>query len=101
MRNGLGESGSNGFDYVGSLTYRKSSSELLLESANFGDGMIRVVGSNSAQQEVDYFLTDHLGSVRVIVDGTGKVLERNDYYPFGARHERSDYSQLATNRFQV
>ena len=100
VRDGLAESGSNGFDYVGSLTYRKSSSGLLLESANFGDGMIRLVGSNSGQQEVDYFLTDHLGSVRGIVDGTGKVLERNDYYPFGARHERSDYSQLAANRFK-
>ncbi len=31
---------------------------------------------------MNYFLTDHLGSLRVIVDGTGKVLERNDYYPF-------------------
>ena len=90
----------NGFDYLGSLTYRKSSAGLQLESANFGEGVIRVTGSNSGQSEVDYFLTDHLGSVRVIVDGTGKVLERNDYYPFGARHVRSDYLQLASNRFQ-
>ena len=49
---------------------------------------------------MDYFLTDHLGSVRVIVDGTGKVLERNDYYPFGARQARSDYSQLVSNRYK-
>ncbi|WP_455511189.1 RHS repeat domain-containing protein, partial [Butyricimonas paravirosa] len=45
-------------------------------------------------------MTDHLGSVRVIVDGTGKVLERNDYYPFGARHARSDYPQVAVNRYK-
>lgn len=50
--------------------------------------------------EVDYFLTDHLGSVRVIVDGNGVVKERNDYYPFGARHVRGDYPQLAANRFK-
>ncbi|MBS7200249.1 MAG: RHS repeat protein, partial [Bacteroidales bacterium] len=90
----------NGFDYLGSLTYRKRGAGLQLESANFGDGVIRPGNSNGGQMEVDYFLTDHLGSVRVIVDGTGKVLERNDYYPFGARHARSDYPQLAVNRYK-
>ena len=90
----------NGFDYLGSLTYRKSGAGLLLESASFGDGVIRPGASNGGQGEVNYFLTDHLGSVRVIVDGTGKVLERNDYYPFGARQVRSDYPQLAANRFK-
>ena len=49
---------------------------------------------------MDYFLTDHLGSVRVIVDGNGMVKERNDYYPFGARHVRGDYPQLTSNRFK-
>ena len=82
------------------MTYRKSSAGLQVESASFGGGVIRPGDSNSGQGEVDYFLTDHLGSVRVIVDGTGKVLERNDYYPFGARQVRSDYSQLAANRFK-
>ena len=90
----------NGFDYLGSLTYRKSSAGLQLESANFGDGVIRTNVSNSVGTEVNYFLTDHLGSVRVIVDGNGTVKERNDYYPFGARHMRSDYPQLADNRYK-
>ena len=90
----------NGFDYLGSLTYRKSGAGLLLESASFRDGVIRPGASNGGQGEVNYFLTDHLGSVRVIVDGNGEVLERNDYYPFGARHARSDYPQLAANRFK-
>ena len=31
-------------------------------------------------------VSDHLGSVRAVVDGdTGTVLEANDYYPFGKR----------------
>ena len=90
----------NGFDYLGSLTYRKSGAGLQLESASFGDGVIRPGDSNGGQGEVNYFLTDHLGSVRVIVDGNGEVLERNDYYPFGARQVRSDYPQLAANRFK-
>ena len=82
------------------MIYSKSVAVLHLESAHFGDGAIRVNVSNSGQQEVDYFLTDHLGSVRVIVDGSGVVKERNDYYPFGARHVRGDYPQLAANRYK-
>ena len=31
-----------------------------------------------------YQITDHLGSVRVIKDGEGTVLQRFDYYPFGS-----------------
>ena len=90
-------SGTDGFEYVGSLIYRKSNSGLHLGEALFGDGVIRV--NENGTQEVDYFLTDHLGSVRVIVDAAGAVKERNDYYPFGARHVRSDYA-LSTNRWK-
>ena len=61
----------NGFDYLGSLTYRKSGAGLLLESASFRDGVIRPGDSNGGQGEVNYFLTDHLGSVRVNVDADG------------------------------
>ena len=35
----------------------------------------------------------------MIVDGAGTVKECNDYYPFGARHIRSDYAQ-STNRWK-
>ena len=35
-----------------------------------------------------YFIRDHLGSVRAVVDGsTGDVLETSDYLPFGKRWE--------------
>lgn len=80
----------NGFEYLGSLIYRKNSTGMYLESVHFGDGVIKVTASNG-NQEIHYFITDHLGSVRVIVDGVGVVKERNDYYPFGARHIRNDY----------
>ena len=94
VRNG---SGSDGFEYVGSLIYRKSGGSLQLSEALFGEGVIRL--NDNGTQEVNYFLTDHLGSVRVIVDGAGTVKECNDYYPFGARHIRSDYAQ-STNRWK-
>ena len=93
------DGGTNGFDYLGSLTYKNSSAGLQLELANFGCGVIRANASSGGGTEVNYFLTDHLGSVRVIVDGSGTVKERNDYYPFGAKHVRSDFQQLAANRY--
>ena len=45
----------------------------------------RIVGTVDAETEVRYFLTDHLGSVRVVATDQNNVLERNDYYPFGKR----------------
>ena len=39
----------NGFDYLGSLTYRKSGAGLQLESASFGDGVIRPGASNGVK----------------------------------------------------
>ena len=47
--------------YRGSLVYNGGA----FESASFGDG--RIVGTNNgANSEVHYFLTDHLGSTRVV-----------------------------------
>ena len=57
------------------------------------EGTIQLAG-------VNYFIRDHLGSVRAVVDHTGKIVERNDYYPFGGRHENSALSLLATNRYK-
>ncbi len=62
--------------------------------------MEKLTVSNSGGTEVNYFLTDHLGSVRVIVDASGVVTEQNDYYLFGAKHVRGDYPQLADNRYK-
>ena len=39
-----------------------------------------------------YYVTDHLGSIRVVVDGSPDWVEQRDYYPFGlpmpGRHEK-------------
>ena len=48
-----------------------------------------------------YFHRDHLGSVRVITNGSGTVIEQNDYYPFGGRHTfGQNYTQTSTNRYK-
>ena len=49
-------SGSDGFEYVGSLIYRKSGGSLQLSEALFGEGVIRL--NDNGTQEVNYFLTD-------------------------------------------
>ena len=74
--------------YIGSLVYNDGT----FESASFGGG--RIVGTNNgANSEVHYFLTDHLGSTRVVakVMPTGREdLDRNDYYPFGKEWAQPD-----------
>ena len=86
----------NGLIYLGSLVYRKQNGNLSLESAGFNGG--RFIVTNN-RVEPHYFLTDHLGSTRTIVNGDGEVIEQNDYYPFGMRWSDSD-SQLSDNRYR-
>lgn len=50
--------------------------------------------------EVMYFEKDHLGSIRSVLNTSGTVLEKNDYYPFGLRHANSSYVVTANNRFK-
>ena len=75
-----------GFSYRGSFTYRTDESsqpDRVFESTPFGGG--RIVATSGNDTEIRYFLTDHLGSVRVVATDQNNVLERNDYYPFGKR----------------
>ena len=86
-----------GYDYRGSFILTRNGSSLSLSGVLFDGGQIVVGGGN---QEVYYYLRDHLGSVRVIIDSLGRVKERNDYYPFGLRQKRSGYALSTVNRFK-
>ncbi|PWG78248.1 RHS repeat domain-containing protein, partial [Pararcticibacter amylolyticus] len=88
--------GTNGFDYAGSVVYAKNGSGINVDAIHFDHGVIR---KQADGYMVNYFLRDHLGSTRVVVDGNGAVLEKNDYYPFGARHKRNDYV-ASDNRYK-
>jgi RHS repeat-associated protein len=92
---GVVDNTTNGYDYLGSLIYNRSGSVRTLESAAFGGG--RFVNTNNTILPY-YYITDHLGSTRVITDNSGNVVERNDYYPFGGKHANSSYAQLTTNK---
>lgn len=86
VRNG---SGQEGFDYAGSLIYCITSDVRSLAKASFGAGQIVATTSGT---EPHYFIKDQLGSVRVVFDNDGAIVEQNDYYPFGERHLNSGYA---------
>ena len=86
---GLAYMGSSVFN-IGRGTYNS------FESTSFSAGRIVRSGNSYA---VQYHITDHLGSVRVVLDQNMTVLEQNDYYPFGLRHQNSSLKTTA-NRYR-
>ncbi len=91
--------GSNGYLYLGTLVLSKSGEGYTLSSTGFGGG--RIIGTANSSCLAYYYGTDHLGSVRVITDGSGSVVERNDYYPMGMRTTTGNsYPQLTTNLYK-
>ncbi|MDR2126643.1 MAG: RHS repeat-associated core domain-containing protein, partial [Prevotellaceae bacterium] len=84
-----------GFDYLGTCVYKRENNNLTVESTNFAGGRI---SKTSNGYEANYFITDHLGSVRVIVGDNGEIKEQKDYYPFGKEHENASLMNSA-NRY--
>ena len=37
------------------------------------------------ERNIRYFITDHLGSTRVVLNNAGSVAERYDSYPYGEK----------------
>ena len=83
----------NGYAYVGSLVYRVRGRSSVFECGLFSEGVVSGSG-------ICYPLKDHLGSIRAIINGNGRLLEENDYYAFGHRHPRSEQAQSSANRFK-
>ncbi len=80
-----------GSDYVGSFKYNRNGSNISLESVATAGGRTY---KTSGGYEARYFVTDHLGSTRLIAYPNGNVIEQNDYMPYGERHANSS---LATS----
>ena len=93
----------DGLLYLGSLIYRKTGSNISLESAGFAGGrfVARETSPGVSSMVPMIHVTDHLGSVRAVVDGTsGEVVETNDYYPFGSRWDVVTSLKDDSNRFR-
>ncbi len=93
----------NGLEYRGSLTFRRNGSSLQIEGIDFPGGrfVAQENGTGGITLVPHYHITDHLGSVRAVVDGsTGQVIETNDYYPFGKRWDSSSSVTSPDNRFR-
>jgi RHS repeat-associated protein len=84
-----------GFDYLGSMVYSRENYSITLESTGFGDGRINKTNNS---YDINYFITDHLGSTRAIVNANGSILEQKDYYLFGKEHENANLMS-STNRW--
>ena len=51
----------------------------------WGNGIVGRVEKNAGNLDRFYYLQDHLGSTRVVVNDTGMVMEAYDHYPFGVK----------------
>ena len=59
-------------DFVGNLVYEDNTLKRIL-----------IDGGYIENGTYYFFLTDHLGSIRVVADASGSVVQRNHFYPFG------------------
>ena len=84
-----------GYLYFGSLIYSKRGDTYTPESVGVTGG--RIVCTSTGSQ-VRYFITDYLGSVRVVADQDGRALEKINYYPFGKRWDAADLP-ISGNRY--
>ncbi len=82
----------NGFVYTGSLRWRVQDGILTPESIAITGGRA-VFADNS--WATNYYITDHLGSVRAVTDAEGEVLDTFDYMPYGS--EISSTSSTTTD----
>ena len=65
-------------DYVGNLVYKDGVLEKILVDGGY---------ITAADMNYHFFVTDHLGNVRVVVNSAGTVEQVNQYYPYGESAE--------------
>ena len=83
------------------MAYRKTSAGYELESVPFSAGRIYATSSGSGTTyDVNYHITDQVGSVRAVVNASGTIQQQSDYYAFGLRHASTDFA-TNDNRYQL
>ena len=86
----------NGFAYTGSLRWRVENGTLTPESMAITGG--RAVCDSTNMWSANYYITDHLGSVRAVTDAEGEVLDTYDYMPYGSEFT-TDTDNITDYRF--
>ena len=85
-----------GLAYIGTSVFNIGRGNYTsFESTSFSAG--RIVRSGNGTYAVQYHITDHLGSVRAVLNQNMAILEQNDYYPFGLRHPNSALKTTANH----
>ena len=75
-----------GFKYAGPFRYRVELGYAFIESSEAAGGRIWCYDENDPDTpapETRYFITDHLGSTRVVLKGDGTLSMKADYLPYG------------------
>ena len=75
-------------DYCGNAVYENGTLKYLLTDEGY---------VTPADGKYHYYLTDHLGNNRVVVDQNGTVEEVNHYYPFGEMFASTDVQPYKYN----
>lgn len=79
-----------GLIYIGSLVYRFRNGAYELDHAAFSQGFFRKNHLSESKKYVPvYYVCDHLGSPRSLIDHTGELMVLRNYYPFGKTWRRS------------
>jgi YD repeat-containing protein len=81
--------------YAGPFEYRLSGTTNNFYRLALEEG--QAVYRNNAIQ-VEYYLKDHQGNVRVVFDEAGKIIQKSDYYPFGLEIDRTTPAQTPAVR---
>ena len=77
-------------DYCGNLIYENGVAAWLLTESGY---------ITLADDKYHYYLKDHQGNNRVVVDETGNVEEVNDYYPFGGLMSSSSSNSVQPYKY--
>ena len=64
------------------------------------DGGYVELNDNGTPTSWNYYVTDHLGSTRKVVDSNDNVKETVNYYPFGSEMKMQDPAQMAGDTWQ-
>ncbi len=89
-------------DYAGNFVYNTTGD---LEYFTMGEGRMTPISGQPGQYQPEYFMTDHLGNVRLVYadyqnDGVMEILQETHYYPFGQSLGGLNYTNNVLNKLK-